>query len=105
MTERPEVITRPDGRPYSPRKLVAHAVANDDEDLVGVLVLGTHDVLRARALADKYVAWQIGDDYAAVTYSTGWWRDGFEYGCRRWVPDPVRGRAGVMFEEIVVRTR
>ena len=101
-----EIITRPDGRIYRPRKVVAHAISDRyDDDLIGVVVLGTHDILRARALADEYVAWQIGSEFTAVTHHTGWWRDGFEYGHRVWVSDPVKGRAGVMFQEIVEVSR
>lgn len=71
-------ITRPDGRAYRPRKLAAHAVTDPDDTLIGVVVLGTHDPAKAV-----------------------WWRDGFACGRRGWIDDPVAGRAGIWYQEIV----
>ena len=96
-----EVIQRPDGKPYRPRKLAAYAVTDDGDMLAGVMVLGTHDPGRAQPLADGYAVWQLGSGHVAVDPVTGWWRDGFGYGHRCWVTDEVRGRAGVWFREIV----
>ena len=48
-----EVIQRPDGKPYRPRKLAAYAVTDPDDMLSGVMVLGTHDPGRAQPLADR----------------------------------------------------
>ena len=96
-----EVIERPDGKPYRPRKLAAYAVTDPDDMLSGVMVLGTHDPGRAQPLADGYATWQLGSGHTAVDPVTGWWRDGFECGRRRWVADEVHGRAGVLFREIV----
>ena len=100
----PVPVERPDGRLYRPRKVIANAVVDDDEILTAVVVLGTHDVARAQPLADDYAAWQLGRGYVAVNPVTGWWRDGWSYGRRVWLPDPVRGRAGVWFREIVEAT-
>lgn len=94
------VITRPSGKPYRPRKFTACAVTDDDE-LSGVVVLGTHDPGVAQPLADQYITWQLGSSYCAAGPVTVWWRDGFECGERRWVSDEIRGRAGVWFREIV----
>lgn len=99
-----EVITRPDGRPYRPRTITAHAVTDDDGVLTGVMVLGTHDPGRALPLADRYVAWQFDAGYTAAGPVTGWWRDGFDGGQRCWVTDEVRGRAGVWFREVAERS-
>jgi hypothetical protein len=96
-------ITRPDGRVYCPRKVIACAVGDEDGILAGVVVLGIHDVERAAKLAQDYVDWQLGEGYAPAQPECGWYRDAFEGGERRWIRDEVRGRAGVMFREIVER--
>ena len=95
-----DTVTRPDGRIYRSRKVIANAVVDGDEFLCGVMVLGTHDVARAKPLADSYAAWQLGAGYTAADPVTGWWRLGFESGGHRWLDDPVKGRAGVWFREI-----
>lgn len=97
----PEPITRPDGRVYRARKVTAYPFASGDDWITGVLVIGTHDVGRARALAEQVVLRDVGRGYAAVDPETGWWHDGFQGGERIWIHDPVRGRAGVMFRDIV----
>ena len=93
-----EAITRPNGKPYRPRKVTGHAVADEDDMVVAVVVLGTHDVERARPLAEDCVRAWVDGSYTAVNPVTGWWRDGFDMGQRCWVADPVRGRAGVWFK-------
>jgi hypothetical protein len=97
------VIQRPDGSLYRPRQVTAHAVCDDDEFLSGVMILGTHDVPRAQRFADRYAA-HLEAGYTAADPVTGWWRDGFEGGQRRWVTDEKRGRAGVWFRQIAERT-
>jgi hypothetical protein len=92
-----EPVTRPNGRLYRPRAVVAYAVGEEDEC---VLVLGTHDQRRAQALADQIAERVAGGGFVAASPETGWYRDGFECGERRWVSDEVRGRAGVLFREI-----
>ena len=101
MTSTGDTIARPDGRVYRPRKVTANAVVDGDDLLTAVIVLGTHDVGRAQPLADSYAAWQLGNGYRAVDPLAGWWRDGFYCGHRAWITDPVKGRAGVWFREIV----
>jgi hypothetical protein len=94
-------ITRPDGRLYRPRKVVACAV-NDGDDLIGgVVVFGTHDVERAARLAQDFTDWQIGRGYAPAVPLTVWWRDAMCSGQRTFEYDEKRGRAGVYFTEIV----
>jgi hypothetical protein len=97
-----DTVTRPDGRIYRSRKLIAAAVTDPDDGdmLCGVMVLGTHDCHRAKPMADDYAAWQLGRGYVAVDWVTGWWRDGFQNGRRCWVADEQHGRAGVWFREI-----
>ena len=94
-------ITRPDGRTYRPRKVIACAIIDEDEILSGVIVFGTHDPERAAPLAQDFVTWQLGAGYAPLYSGGGWWRDGFEGGRRVWLSDDERGRAGVMFARIV----
>jgi hypothetical protein len=93
-------VTRPDGRIYRPRKIVACAVADEDELLSGVVVLGTHDAGRAQPLADAYACWQLGTGYVATDPETGWFREGYEAGRPMWVRDENKGRAGVFFHGI-----
>jgi hypothetical protein len=94
-------LTRPNGRPYRPRRVAAHALADEDDILCGVLVTGTHDRERALKLARELVAAELGRDYEPVESGSGWWRDGFEGGHRCWVADDERGAAGVIFGKIV----
>jgi hypothetical protein len=96
-----DTVTRPDGRTYRSRKVIAYAVVDGDEFLCGVTVLGTHDAAQAKPLADSYATWQLGAGYAAADPVTGWWRLGFETGGLRWLDDPVKGRAGVWFRRVV----
>jgi hypothetical protein len=98
-----ELITRPNGRPYRPRKVTAHALADDDDFLSGVLVTGTHDRNRALELARVLVGRELGSGYEPVYSGGGWWRDGMEGGERRWVADDERGQAGVLFGKIEER--
>lgn len=92
-----EVIMRPDGKPYRPRKVVAWPVADADEMTSGVMVLGTHDIERARKLADECAAAWAGGGCVAIEPETGWFREGYESGRLMWLRDEVRGRAGVWF--------
>jgi hypothetical protein len=96
-----EVITRPNGKPYRPRKIMAYPVADADDMASGVMVLGTHDVERARKLADRCAAAWVDGGYVAAEPQTGWFREGYEAGRPMWLRDEKRGRAGVYFREIV----
>ncbi len=93
----PEVITRPNGKPYRPRRVIAQVVGEEDE---GVLILGTHDLARAQILADQMAEYVAGKGYVAVGPWRGWFRDGFRLGRREWITDEERGRAGVCFRGI-----
>jgi hypothetical protein len=95
-----EQIIRPNGKPYRPRKVTGHAVADEDDMVTAVLVLGTHDIERARPFAEECVRLWVDSSYTAAGPVTGWWRDGFHMGQRCWADDPVRGRAGVRFEAV-----
>lgn len=92
-------IMRPDGRPYRPRKIVAHSWENDTvhDWSAGAVVLGTHDVERARVLADSSIKVWFGSEFSAVEPEVGWYRLGYEYGDQVWTEDERRGRAGVWF--------
>ena len=96
-------ITRPNGKPYQPRKVVAHCVGHEDEDITGVIVFGTHDPSRAKLVADLAVADWIDNGYEAASPRMVWWRDTMADGHRAFVTDAVHGRAGVVFDEIVER--
>lgn len=96
----PPPVQRQDGRWYRPRKLVACAVT-EDEELAGVVVLGTHSPRAAQALADSYAAWQLGSSYRAADPANVWWRNGYDGTGRGWVTDETHGRAGVWFRQIV----
>lgn len=88
-------ISRPNGAIYRPRKVVAYDWEDPwawDTATQGAVVFGTHDVDRARPVAE-----QVCGNYA-VNPRKGWWRDGYANGERAWIHDPVRGRAGVMFD-------
>lgn len=92
-----DTVTRPDGRVYKSRKVIAHVLYDEDEVPCMVLVLGTHDIERARLPADSlaiFEGFEVGNPY------TGWWRESIRDHRPRWVDDDVRGRAGVMFREI-----
>ena len=64
-----EVIARPNGKPYRPRRVVAYGVGEDAE---GVVVLGTHDLARAQALADELARRVAGSGFIAVDPWRGW---------------------------------
>jgi hypothetical protein len=92
-----DVMTRPDGRPYRPRKagLRARAWANGDDEC-GVVIFGTLDPERAQAFADESCSHWYGDGRAARP-EPGWYRDTFRYGERLFAVDEKRGAAGVYF--------
>jgi hypothetical protein len=91
-------VQRPNGKLYRPRKVSGHAVADEDDMVIAVIVLGTHDIERARPLAESCVRAWVDGGYTAVSPVTGWWREGFSMGELCWVDDEARGRAGVRFE-------
>ncbi|AHY26965.1 hypothetical protein SEA_NAIRB_49 [Mycobacterium phage Nairb] len=100
MTE----FTRPNGKPYRPRKpgLQAHIWSNEAAGLneCGVVVLGTHDIEAARPLAlDASRRYLDADGIEAPV--RGWFRQGFHYGERRWFFDGDKGRPGVSFTAVV----
>lgn len=99
MTAELAAVRRLDGRLYRPRKLRAFLLDGDGEanDSVRVLVLGTHDVIRATGLARVLCrAWDRG--YEPHDPTQGWWRSGIRDHTEWFEPDERRGRAGVMFE-------
>ena len=96
----PEIIIRPNGRLYRPRKVVGNAVSDEDGFVTGIVVLGTHDVERAKKLADSCAAGWAGCGFVAARPEMGWFRLGFEAGELVWLTDETQGRAGVMFREI-----
>lgn len=95
-----DTVTRPDGRIYKSRKVIAHIVGDEDEIPSMVLVLGTHDIVRAQPLADHVARMYTEPGCVAAKPETGWWRESIRDGRPWWVDDDRRGRAGVMFREI-----
>lgn len=93
------IPTRPNGRPYRPRKsgLRARAWENDGhDDACGVIVFGTLDPEKARPLALDSAAHWYGKG-VVTDPGPGWYRDAFERGERTWVIDEESGAPGVMF--------
>lgn len=110
------VITRPNGKAYRPRKIVAVPLGNEDESNA-VVVFGTHDIPTAEAHAEAALAeylrdmggyWTPGYTLALGEERLVWWRqvpDGTgdaDQMLVRFVEDPVRGRAGVRFPYVEV---
>lgn len=94
-------LIRPNGKLYRPRKVTCHAWVDSNDEVSGVLVLGTHNIDVAQPLADEAVrCWADGSMRAEPWREPGWYRDGYAYGERAWVDDPLRGRAGIMFEAV-----
>jgi ABC-type proline/glycine betaine transport system ATPase subunit len=96
-------VTRPNGKTYQPRKIVAHVVSDYYEDFEGVVVFGTHDITRAQALADAVVAYEVHHTVRAADPRLVWWRDTFRYGGRVFETDEEHGRAGVYFADTADR--
>ena len=94
-------IERPDGRLYRPRMIVAHVWDNEQAyghyDDYGVFVFGTHDVERARALADQAIKHFFDSGLTATEPERRWVRLGYDNGELAYIDDPVRGRAAVQF--------
>ncbi len=91
-------LVRPDGRTYRPRsnRLRIRAWGDDPTGLCGVIVFGTLDpaeALPAAQAACRY--WYEGETVRSP--SPGWYRDGFDWGERRWIRDERRGAPGVSF--------
>jgi hypothetical protein len=96
-----EPITRPNGKPYRPRKVIAHGLSDEPGDCItGVLVTGTHGQVRALFLARVLVHREVGPDYEPLAPEAGWWRDGMDMGERSWIADDEHGQAGVLFRKI-----
>lgn len=99
MTGRPPPVRRPDGRWYRPRSIRTVFCEDWAHDMPAcVLVLGTHDERLAMPLASAEASYRLGDILFDAIGEPGWWRDGYDYNGRMWLPDPVAGAAGVRFE-------
>lgn len=101
MPDTAVAFTRPNGKPYRPRKpeLVAHVWENDHGYCgdAGAIVLGTLDPDTARPIAVELCRREFdADDLAAG--QPGWFRAGFHHGEHRWFIDTEKGRPGVSFE-------
>lgn len=90
-------VKRPNGKLYRPRKIVAF-IFDADPDYPRVLVLGTHDVVRAARLAKKTVVRDYDSGCEPVKPVRGWWRSGIRNHVEWFEQDERHGRAGVSFE-------
>lgn len=92
-----ETLTRPNGKPYRPRKPPRAEVFYDWDGYSGVVVIGTHDPEKAADMARPL--WE--HDEPLPSGVRGWWRlvpwcANGEYD-RSWVDAPARGQAVVIF--------
>lgn len=93
-----EQITRPNGKPYRRRKPVTVEVYYSSNDAECVIVIGTHDLDAAAALAEHM--WEHDEPLPEgrrrwlrlVPWDTG---GGYD---RSWIDDPARGTAVVTFD-------
>lgn len=90
------VLTRPDGRPYRPRKDGLRVHAWENPDSCGVIVFGTLDPDVARTWAEDSCSYWYGSR-EVVDPEPGWYRDTFRYGERQFAVDEARGVPGVRF--------
>jgi hypothetical protein len=89
-----ETIIRPNGKPYTPRKgLRQIGFDHEDGHTSYVVVLGTHDIEKAREFGRPYQCAYLVKPYK------GWGRWTIRNGEEWWEFDDVRGAAGVVFEE------
>lgn len=90
-------VTRPNGKVYRPRKQPVGVIVHDrHEDPRWIYILRTHDIGRARAMANRMAdseGFHIDDDEVWK----GWSRDGMLNGERVYVEDPIRGVPTVHF--------
>ncbi|MGB3483997.1 MAG: hypothetical protein WBB07_17495 [Mycobacterium sp.] len=101
MSERQAILTRPNGKPYTPRftGLQAHLWENHNIGESGVIIFGTLDPDQAHDLAVQMCRYWYGVNGVGDP-QPGWYRNGFQNGERWWIRDDVRGRPGVMFEAV-----
>lgn len=91
-------ITRPNGKIYRPRKLVAYFCEESACAYPAVVVFGTHDNDVARPLALAEAKYRLEDGPMDLYGTKGWWRDTIRNGERVWEYDEERGRAGINYE-------
>lgn len=95
----PAQVVRPNGKTYRARKVRMcvwdnGGYHNDDK---GVVVLGTHDVEQATAVAHEGVRYWFDHELIATKPEVGWFRLGYHFGEQSWMRDQIKGAAGVMF--------
>lgn len=93
------LLTRPNGKPYRPRKDPSVQEFTDSQEYTGLVVLRTHDVELARRLAEPLIAeYELWN----TEPTREWWRsvpwDTSGYCDRSYVDDPVRGIPCVVFQ-------
>lgn len=92
-------LTRPNGKPYRPRKpgLRTRPWGNDDTDRHGVVVLGTLDPEEAHPQAAEWIMYWHDTECRPAHPEPGWYRDGYDHTGPAWIIDEKRGAPGVMF--------
>lgn len=94
-----ETITRPNGKPYRRRSPLRVEMFDTYDEDTGVVVLGTHDVATATALAADVLAEY---DLADLTPTEVWWRlvpwDTTGWHDRTWIVDTVRGTPALVWK-------
>lgn len=100
MNETIEAIVRPNGKLYRPRSIRYQPWDNDNhyDGLCGVIVLGTHDVDRAKALAEEGCQHWYG--LHADRPDIDWFRLTYVGGELVWTRDAERGAAGIKFTAV-----
>lgn len=93
-TPTPPPVERPNGKLYRPRLIRTECWDNEDDR--GVIILGTHDIEQAHALAVEGCRYFHGCQYA-INPDVDWFRQAFQHGDPVWIRDGVRGAAGVKF--------
>lgn len=104
-----EVIFRPNGKRYRPKKITTAIWDNEEAygvfDDYGVFVFGTHDMEFAQPIADDLIKREFEWDQAGFDPYCVWKRLTYRDGHLTWVDDPEKGRAGVHFKADYVADR
>jgi hypothetical protein len=101
MTERPEPITRPNGKVWRGRNPIRVETFVNHDEYESLVVLGTHDVEEATRRAQNSWCWNESELFYAEPLRT-WWRlvpwDATGYGHdSTWIVDEERGTPCVVF--------
>jgi hypothetical protein len=95
-------VTRPNGRIYRPRKPPRGLpVVNYRDDVEWIYIIGTHDVERARSLAEQ-IATRDGYELDSTRApERSWQRLAMRNGDQMYVPDEVHGAPTIIFKVVL----